>query len=308
MPKVAVIGAGHVGATTAHLLALKSLADVTLIDIVEGLAEGKALDIQQSAPVEGFKVSVRGTVDLAAVAQSQVVVVTAGLARKPGMSRDDLVAANAKIVGPICAKVAEQAPTAVIVIVTNPLDVMVALAQRSSGFPRERVIGMAGVLDSARLRTFIALKAGVAPQAVEAMILGSHGDLMVAVRRSIKIQGKPATQVLSAADLEALCERAKNGGAEIVKLLKTGSAYYAPASSVVQMVEAILKDSRVVLPVCVALQGEYGLKDVCLGVPVELGASGMQRIIEIELSVEERQALHAAAQQVEEMVGALPAA
>ncbi len=305
LPKVTVLGAGQVGATTAHLLALKSLADVTLIDIVDGLAQGKALDMLQSGPVEGFRSHVTGTTDFDAMEGSRLVVITAGLARKPGMTRDDLLAANAGIVGPIAERIARRAPDAAVIVVTNPLDVMVHLALQRTSFPRQRVMGMAGVLDSARLRAFIAQRLDVLPADVQAMVLGSHGDLMVPVRASVTVKGRPISSLLPAAELEQLFQRTRDGGAEIVKLLKTGSAFYAPASSVVQMVEAILGDSKSVLPVCVRLDGEYGLREVCLGVPVALGRGGAERVIEQPLTPEERQALTAAAEQVREMTRAL---
>lgn len=298
LPKVTVVGAGQVGATTAHLLALKQLADVTLIDVVEGLAQGKALDMTQSAPVEGFAGKVTGTTDWAALKDSRIVVVTAGLARKPGMSREDLLAANAHIVGPIAEKIAAGSPQAVILIVTNPLDIMVGLALQRSKFPKQRVIGMAGILDSARLRAFIAERLQVAPTAVEAMILGSHGDMMVALRSSITVNGKPLAELLPAAEITQLIDRAKNGGAEIVSLLKAGSAFYAPASSAVQMVQAILRNEQKVLPVCAWLEGEYGLRDVCIGVPAQLGSKGIEKVVETKLSDDERAALHKAAEQV----------
>ena len=300
IPRVTVVGAGQVGATTAHLFALKGLAHVTLIDVVEGLAQGKALDMTQSAPVEGFGVSVTGTTDYGAMAGSRLVVVTAGLARKPGMTREDLLAANANIIGPIAERVAKAAPEAILIIVTNPLDLMVALALQRSGFPRERVMGMAGVLDSARLRSFIAQRLSVPPTDVQAMVLGSHGDLMVPLTGTITVRGEPVTKRISADELNQILQRTKDGGAEIVKLLKQGSAFYAPASGVVEMVSAILTDSHAVLPVCAWLQGEYGLRDVCIGVPVRLGASGIERIVELPLSPEERAALTASAGQVSE--------
>ncbi|MBI3997299.1 MAG: malate dehydrogenase [Candidatus Omnitrophica bacterium] len=297
-PKVSVIGAGQVGATTAHLLALKGLADVTLIDIVEGLAQGKALDMTQSAPIEGFAGRVEGTTDFSAMAESRAVVITAGLARKPGMSRDDLLIANANIVGPIVERLARVASEAVIIVVTNPLDIMVALALQRSGFPRQRVMGMAGVLDSARLRAFIAQRLGVAATDVHAMVLGSHGDLMVPLKSAITVKGKPVARLIPAQELEAIVQRTQNGGAEIVGLLKTGSAFYAPASSVVAMVGAILKNQHTVLPVCAWLEGEYGLRDVCVGVPAELGAKGIERIVDVPLTTDERAALTASAEQV----------
>ncbi len=305
LPKVSVVGAGQVGATTAHLLALKSLANVCLIDIVEGLAQGKALDMAQSAPVEGFHGQVSGTTDYDAMAESRLVVITAGLARKPGMSRDDLLVANANIVGPIAARIAAVAPKAVVIVVTNPLDVMVALALQRSSFPRTQVMGMAGVLDTARLRAFIAQRLQVSPTAVQAMVLGSHGDLMVPLKGSITVNGQPATKRLPVDELDQLLQRTKDGGAEIVKLLKQGSAFYAPASGVVEMAHAILKDTHAVLPACVALQGEYGLRDVCLGVPVQLGAAGIERVVELPLTLEEQNALTASAAQVREMIKSL---
>ena len=298
LPQVTVIGAGQVGATTAHLLALKGLAHVRLIDVVEGLAKGKALDMSQSAPMERFPGSVRGTTDYGAMAGSRLVIITAGLARKPGMSREDLLAANANIVGPIAERAAQAAPEAVLLVVTNPLDLMVGLALQRTGFPRARVMGMAGVLDSARLRAFLAERLAVAPADVQAMVLGSHGDLMVPLKSSITVKGKPVTGQLPEEELERILQRTKDGGAEIVSLLKTGSAFYAPASGVVEMAGAILQNRHAVLPVCAWLEGEYGLRDVCIGVPVQLGAAGIERIVEQPLTPEERAALHASAKQV----------
>jgi len=287
-----------VGATTAHLLALKSLADVTLIDVIEGFAQGKALDMTQSASIEGFRGTVQGTTDFAALAGSRVVVITAGLARKPGMSREDLLAANANIVGPIAARVGALAPDAIIIVVTNPLDIMVGLALQRSGFPRQRVMGMAGALDSARLRAFLAMRLQVPPADVQAMVLGSHGDLMVPLKSSITVRGKPVRDQLPDEELDRLLQRTKDGGAEIVKLLKQGSAFYAPASGAVEMAGAILNNTHAVLPVCAWLTGEYGLRDVCVGVPAQLGATGIERVVEMPLTPEERQALHACARQV----------
>ncbi len=307
VPHVAVIGAGQVGATTAHLLALKGLADVTLIDIVDGLAAGKALDLAESAPVEGFTGSVKGTTDFDALASSRLVIITAGLARKPGMSRDDLLVANANIVGPIAERAARLAPDAVLLVVTNPLDIMVALALSRSKFPRQRVLGMAGVLDTARLRAFIAMRLGVAPTDVQAMVLGSHGDLMVPLKRTITVGGKPLSDRLPAAEIDQLLQRTKDGGAEIVALLKQGSAFYAPASSVVEMAGAILRNTHATLPACAALDGEYGLRDVCLGVPVQLGAAGIERIVELPLTPEERAALAASAEYVRQGIQSLAA-
>ncbi len=298
LPHVTVVGAGQVGATTAHLLALKNLADVTLLDVVEGLAQGKALDMTQSASVEGFRGTVQGTTDFDALAGSRVVVITAGLARKPGMSRDDLLAANANIVGPIAARVGGLAPDAIIIVVTNPLDIMVGLTLQRSGFGRQRVMGMAGVLDSARLRAFLAMRLKVSPTEVQAMVLGSHGDLMVPLKNSMTVRGKPVKDQLPDEELNQILQRTKDGGAEIVKLLKQGSAFYAPASSTVEMVSAILNNSHAVLPVCAWLAGEYGLRDVCIGVPAQLGTAGIEKVVEVPLTAEERQALEAGARQV----------
>ena len=311
LPHVAVIGAGQVGATTAHLLVLKRLAYVTLIDVVEGLAQGKALDMSQAAPLEGFEGSVKGTTDYGAMTGSRLVIITAGLARKPGMSREDLLAANANIVGPIAERVGKTAPDAVIIVVTNPLDIMVALALQRSGFSRSRVMGMAGVLDSARLRAFIAQRLEVMPTDVQAMVLGSHGDLMVPLKGSITVKGKPVDTQLPASELDQILQRTKDGGAEIVALLKAGSAFYAPASGVVEMAAAILQDRHAVLPVCAWLEGEYGLRDVCIGVPAQLGAAGVERVVDIPLTSDERQALVNSANQVREGIkslAALPAA
>ena len=305
LPQVAVIGAGQVGATTAHLLALKGLAHITLVDVVEGLAKGKALDMSQSAPVERFGVTVQGTTDYDAMAGSRLVIITAGLARKPGMSREDLLLANANIVGPIAERIAKVAPEAIIIVVTNPLDIMVALAMQRSGFSRQRVMGMAGVLDSARLCAFLAQRLSVAPTDIQAMVLGSHGDLMVPLKNSITVRGKPVTQLLPAEELDQMLQRTKDGGAEIVSLLKTGSAFYAPASGVVEMAGAILQDRHAVLPVCAWLSGEYGLRDVCIGVPAQLGATGVERVVEIPLTPEERSALTASAAQVSQGIKSL---
>lgn len=304
-PRVSVIGAGQVGATTAHLLALKGCCEVTLMDIVEGLPQGKALDLSQSAPLEGFGVTIEGTNDFDAMAGSRIVVITAGLPRKPGMSRDDLLAANAAIVGPLAERIAKAAPGAIIIVVTNPLDLMTALALKQSGFPRSRVMGMAGVLDSARLRTLIAQRLRVAPADVQATVLGSHGELMVPVSGSITVKGEPVGNRLSESELRALFQRTRDGGAEIVSLLKQGSACYAPASSVVRMAQAILQDTRETLPVCAWLDGEYGLRDVCIGVPAELGAEGIERVVELPMSPEERAQLEAAARQICEGIARL---
>lgn len=298
LPKIAIVGAGQVGATTAHLMMMKRLGHLVLIDVVEGLAAGKALDLLQAAATEGLPVSVAGTTDYAAMAGSTLVVVTAGLARKPGMSRDDLLAANAAIVGPVAERIARHAPQAVVIVVTNPLDIMTALVLKQTGFPRARVMGMAGVLDSGRLKALLSARLQADPSTIQATVLGSHGDLMVPLTSSITVTGKPLSALLSAQEIDQLLLRTREAGAEIVALLKQSSAYYAPATGVVQMAEPILRDARTMLPVCAWLEGEYGLKDVCIGVPAELGAGGIARIVEQPLSEEERGALSRAAQQV----------
>ena len=307
-PKISIVGAGQVGATTAHLLLMKRLAgELTLIDVVDGLAQGKALDLAQAAAIEGLEVRVHGTTDYGALAGSRLVVVTAGLARKPGMSRDDLLQANAAIIGPIAERIAKDAKDAIVIVVTNPLDVMTALMLRQTEFPRQRVFGMAGVLDSGRLKAFIAQRLQVDPATVDAEVLGSHGDLMVPIRRTITVAGRPLATFLSEPEIEQLLIRTRAGGAEIVSLLKHSSAFYAPASGVAQMAQVILQDEHRVLPAAVWLEGEYGLKDVCIGVPVELASGGVSKVVELVLTDEERTALHQAAQQVRDAIKHLPA-
>jgi len=301
-PKVTIVGAGQVGATVGHLLMLKGLADLMLIDVVEGLAQGKALDLLQAAAIEDRAVEVTGTTDLAAIAGSRLVVVTAGLARKPGMSRDDLLAANANIVGPIADQIGRHAPEAVVIVVTNPLDVMTYLVLQRTGFPRHRVIGMAGALDTGRLRAFVAQRLKTEPATVQALVLGSHGDLMVSLSSSITVNGAPVTQLVSAQELDQLITRTRDGGAEIVNLLKTGSAFYAPSAAIVEMVEAILKDKKKILPCAAYLEGEYGIQGLFAGVPVKLGARGIEKIIEIKLNAEEQAALEKSAAAVKELV------
>lgn len=298
LPKVTIIGSGQVGATTAHLLILKGLADVVLIDVVEGLAAGKALDLLQAAAIEDLPIAVTGTMDMTAMADSHLVVITAGLARKTGMSREDLLSANASIVAPIADHIARLAPKAVVIVVTNPLDVMTHLVLRRTGFPKARVMGMAGVLDTGRLRAFIAQRLAVSPSKVQAMILGSHGELMVCLTDSLMANGTALRHRLTEQEIAQLVARARDGGAEIVSLLKTSSAYYAPASGIAQMIAAVLRGSHRVLPACVLLEGEYGLRDVCLGVPVELGAQGVARIVEQPLPPQALEALRQAAEQV----------
>lgn len=305
--RVTVIGAGNVGATTAQRIIETGLADVVLVDVVDGLPQGKALDLAEAAPVVGYDVRVTGTTDYADTAGSKIVVVTSGLARQPGMSRDDLLARNAEIVGTVVRRAVEVSPEAILIIVTNPLDAMCHVAMRASGFPRERVIGMAGVLDSARFRHFIADELDVSVRDVRAFVLGGHGDTMVPLPRHSTVGGIPVTELLPAERIDAIIERTRNGGAEVVALLKTGSAFYAPAAAVVEMVEAILLDRRRILPCATHLEGEYGINDLFVGVPVILGNGGMEQVIEISLTADERAALAASASAVRELVDKLPA-
>ena len=303
--KVTVIGAGNVGATTAQRIAEAGLADVVLIDIVEGLPQGKGLDLAEAAPVVAHDANVVGTNDYADTAGSDVIVVTSGLARQPGMSRDDLLTKNAGIVRSVVESAAAVSPDAIIVVVTNPLDAMYHVAMDASGFPRERVIGMAGVLDSARFRTFIARELGVSVEDTHAFVLGGHGDTMVPLSRYSTVAGVPITELLPADRVRALEERTANGGAEIVGLLKTGSASYAPAAGAFEMVEAILLDRKRVLPCAVRLQGEFGVDGLFVGVPDVLGRSGMERVFEIELTDDERAAFQRSADAVRELVEVL---
>jgi malate dehydrogenase len=300
-----VSGAGNVGATTAQRIAEAGLADVVLVDIVEGLPQGKGLDLAEAAPVVGHDARVLGTNDYADTAGSDVIVVTSGLARQPGMSRDDLLAKNAGIVRSVVEQAARQSPEAILIVVTNPLDAMCHVAMRASGFPRERVLGMAGVLDSARFRTFIAQELGVSVEDTHAFVLGGHGDTMVPLPRYSTVAGIPITELLPAERVQALVDRTANGGAEIVALLKTGSAFYAPAASTFEMVEAILQDRKRVLPCAAYLQGEYGVDGLFVGVPVVLGSGGMERVIEITLSADEQAAFDKSAASVRELVGKL---
>jgi malate dehydrogenase len=303
--KVTVIGAGNVGATTAQRIAEAGLADVVLVDIIEGLPQGKGLDLAEAAPVVGHDARILGTNDYADTAGSDIVVVTSGIARKPGMSRDDLMNTNAGIVKAVVASAAAVSPNAILIMVTNPLDVMCHVAMQASGFPRERVLGMAGVLDSARFRTFIAMELGVSVEDTHAFVLGGHGDTMVPLPRYSTVAGIPITELMPAERLAALVDRTANGGAEIVALLKTGSAFYAPAASVFEMVESILQDRKRVLPCAVYLQGEYKQRDLFVGVPVVLGAGGLERVIEIDLTAEEQAAFDKSAGAVREQVQTL---
>ena len=305
--KVTVIGAGNVGATAAQRIAEAGLADVVLVDIVEGLPQGKGLDLAEAAPVVGHDARVIGTNDYADTAGSDIVVVTSGLARQPGMSRDDLLAKNAGIVRSVVEQAVKHSPGSILVIVTNPLDAMCHVAMEASGFPRERVLGMAGVLDSARFRTFIAMELGVSVEDTHAFVLGGHGDTMVPLPRYSTVAGIPITELMSAERVAALVDRTANGGAEIVALLKAGSAYYAPAASTFEMVEAILHDRKRVLPCAVLLNGEYGVDGLFVGVPVVLGAAGMERVIEIRLTDDEAAAFQRSAGAVRELVDKLHA-
>jgi len=305
--KVTVIGAGNVGATVAQRIAEAGLADVVLVDIVEGLPQGKGLDLAEAAPVVGHDARVTGTNDYADTTGSDIVVVTSGIARKPGMSRDELLSTNAGIVRSVVEEAVRYSPDAILVIVTNPLDAMCHVAMEASGFPRERVIGMAGVLDSARFRTFIAMELGVSVEDTHAFVLGGHGDTMVPLPRYSTVAGIPITELLPPDRVEALVKRTAGGGAEIVALLKSGSAYYAPAAATFEMVEAILGDRKRVLPCAVLLRGEYGVDGLFVGVPVVLGAGGMERVIEIKLSDDEAAAFQRSAGAVRELVEVLHA-
>jgi malate dehydrogenase len=303
--KVTVIGAGNVGATAAQRIAEAGLADVVLVDIVEGLPQGKGLDLAEAAPVVGHDARILGTNDYADTAGSDIVIVTSGLARQPGMSRDDLLAKNAGIVRSVVRAAAAVSPGAILIVVTNPLDAMCHVAMDASGFPRERVLGMAGVLDSARFRTFIAQELGVSVEDTHAFVLGGHGDTMVPLPRYSTVAGIPITELLSPDRVTALSERTANGGAEIVALLKTGSAFYAPAASVFEMVEAILLDRKRVLPCAVLLDGEFATRGLFVGVPVVLGAGGMERVLEIGLTHDEQAAFDRSAAAVKELVDKL---
>jgi len=303
--KVSVVGAGNVGATLAQRMAELDLVDVALVDVVEGLAEGKALDLLQAGPVVGYDSQVVGGTDYQITEGSRVVVITSGLARKPGMSRDDLVSANAKIVGEVTSAVVKHSPDAILIIVTNPLDVMTELALRVSGLPRTRVIGMAGVLDTARFRTFLAQELGVSIRSVEAYVLGGHGDSMVPLRGVTTVAGVPVGQLIKGPRLEEIVQRTRDGGAEIVRHLKTGSAFYAPSASAAQMVEAILLNRRQILPCAIHLDGEYGLEGVVVGVPVKLGTAGVEEVVQVDLTEAERAELKRSAEAVRETIAVL---
>lgn len=303
--KVTVVGAGNVGGTTAQRLAERNYADVVLVDIVEGLPQGKALDILESGPILRFDSNVIGTNDYEDTAGSDVVVITSGKPRQPGMSRTDLLNDNQEIVGSVTEQVVENSPNAIIIVVANPLDAMCHVALETSDFPRERVIGMAGILDTARYRTFIAERVGASVRDVFALVLGGHGDTMVPLPSMATVSGVPITQMLSQDEVDAIVQRTRQGGGEIVELLGSGSAFYAPAAAIVEMVDAILMDQKRILPCAAYLQGEYGLNDLFVGVPVKLGAGGIEDVIELELSDDEREQLEYSANDVREMVEVL---
>lgn len=299
--KIAIVGAGATGATIAHWAAAKELGDIVLLDIVDGLPQGKALDLAQAGPIEGFDVRIEGSSDFKDLAGADIVAITAGSPRKPGMSRSDLVDINTRIVGDVARQVAEHAPNAFIIVLTNPLDVMTYVAYKSSGFPKARVMGQSGVLDTTRFRYFIADELNVSVEDVTALVLGGHGDSMVPLVRYSHVGGIPIQELLPADKIEQMVQRARQGGAELVNLLKTGSAFYAPGAAVTQMIEAIVRDKRRVLPAAAYLEGEYGFSGIFMGVPIILGGQGVERVIEIKLTEEEKEAFAASAREVEEI-------
>ena len=303
--KIALIGAGNIGGTLAHLCALKHLGDVVLFDVVEGMPQGKALDLMESGPIEGFDAQITGTNSYEDIADADVCIVTAGLARKPGMSRDDLLATNSKIITAVGEGIRAHAPNAFVITVSNPLDAMVTQMKRVTGFPKERVVGMAGVLDSSRYRTFLSMELGVSVESVAAIVLGGHGDDMVPVRSACTVGGVPVAKLIAAERLNAIEERVRKAGGEIVGLLKTGSAFYSPASAAVQMAESYLRDRRRILPAAAYLDGEYGVKGFYVGVPVLIGAGGVERVIEIDLTADEKRQFAESVSHVEELVGAM---
>ena len=300
--KISIIGAGFVGATAAHWAAEKELGDIVLVDILEGIPQGKALDLYEAAPIEGFDSRVIGTNAFEETKDSDVVVVTSGVARKPGMSREDLLATNKKIIESVVAQVVKASPNAILIMVANPLDTMTYLAVKRSGLPKERVMGMAGILDTGRFKAFISMELGVSVEDIQSLILGGHGDEMVPLPRYTTVSGIPLAQLLPMQTIDRLVDRARKGGGEIVNLLKTGSAYYAPGAAAIQMVEAILKDKKRILPCCVYLDGEYGLKDICFGVPVKLGAKGVESIIQLDLTSEEKALVAKSAESVKRSI------
>jgi malate dehydrogenase len=305
MAKVSIIGAGMTGATTAHWLAEREIADVVLVDVVEGMPQGKALDMLEAMPVIGKDVEIIGSNDYAATAGSDIIVITAGVARKPGMSRDDLLTINADIVGKATTETLKYSPDAIYVVLTNPLDTMAYLTMKIGNLPAQRVIGQAGILDSARMRAFVAMETGVSVENINCYVLGGHGDEMVPLTRHSNIAGIPLREYLPADKLEAIVNRTRKGGAEVINLLKTGSAYYAPSAAITQMVEAILKDKHLVVPCAAYMQGEYGLNEMFFGVPVQIGRKGIERIIEYKLDADEKAAFEKSAASVKDSINAL---
>ncbi len=303
--KISIIGAGFVGATAAHWAAEKELGDVVLVDILEGIPQGKALDLFEASPIEGFDSRVIGANGYEETKGSDVVIITSGVPRKPGMSREDLLEINKKIIESVVTQVVERSPQAILIMVTNPLDTMTYLAYKRSGLSRERVMGMAGILDTARFRAFIAMELGVSVEDIQALLLGGHGDEMVPLPRYTTVSGIPLSQLLPRSKIDQLVDRTRKGGGEIVNLLKTGSAFYAPSAGVIQMAEAILKDKKRILPCCVYLNGEYGLKDICFGVPVKLGARGIESVIEIDLTEDEKKRVTQSAESVKKSIAEL---
>jgi malate dehydrogenase len=303
--KISVIGAGNVGATVANKVAEMEVGDVVVVDIIDGLPQGKGLDMLESAPIGGFDSNIVGSMGYDETANSDVVVITSGVPRKPGMSREDLLDTNKKIIESVVGQVVAKSPNAILIMVANPLDTMTYLALKRSGFPRDRVMGMAGILDTARFRTFISMELDVSVEDIQTVILGGHGDEMVPLARYTTVSGVPVLQLLPRETVDRLVERTRKGGGEIVSLLKTGSAYYAPGAAAAQMVEAILKDKKRILPCCAYLEGEYGLSDICFGVPVKLGASGVEEIIELELTAEEKELVSKSAESVKKSIAAL---
>ena len=303
--KISIIGSGFVGATAAHWAAEKELGDVILVDILEGIPQGKALDLFEASPIEGFDSRVIGTNSFEETKDSDVVIITSGVPRKPGMSREDLLDINRKIIESVVAQVVEKSPKAILIMVTNPLDTMTYLAYKKSGFPKERVIGMAGILDTARFKAFIAMELGVSVEDIQTLLLGGHGDEMVPLPSYTTISGIPLSQLLPKETIHRLVDRTRKGGGEIVNLLKTGSAFYAPSAAAIQMTEAILKDKKRILPCCVYLDGKYGLKDICFGVPIKLGAKGVESIIELQLTEEEKALVAKSAESVKKSIAEL---
>lgn len=303
--KITIVGAGNVGATSAHWASEKELGDIVLVDIVEGMPQGKALDLMEARPVEGFDVTITGTNGYEETADSDLVIITSGLPRKPGMSREDLLQKNKEIVSSVTKSVVAKSPESIIIIVSNPLDTMSYVAKVVSGFPKHRVMGMAGILDSARFKVFIAMELNVSVEDIQAMVLGGHGDSMVPLPGNASIGGIPLTQLLSKERIDAIVARTRKAGGEIVALLKTGSAYYSPSASVIQMAEAILKDKKRILPCCAYLEGEYGLNDIYFGVPVKLGSNGIEQIIEVSLTEEEKELVLQSGKAVKESISFL---